>query len=435
VSTTNFKFSFISIVLLGINYILGSGIFLLPQQTFIEAGSLSLWVLLFVTILVIFFGLCFAEMAGKYSKTGGAYSYAQESFNDFIGFQVGFLNFFSAMLTYAISAVAISSLLSSMFPIFANMYVSGATSIVLILISSYINIKGVKISEIFNNIVTLAKLIPILLFCVTGIFFISKVNLHAVATVSTQHSVPHISSAIILLFYAFAGFEMIPITSQEMKNPMKNIPLALLLTIFIISAIYFVVLLNCIGILGPSLATSSSPLADAMKTYFGKYGFFIVFIGGLLSIFGLLLASSFGASRTLVALGNDRFIPHYFSKNNKNGTPSISIIAMAILTILVSVSGTFAFLVKAEGIVLLFLYLPTVFSVVQSRRKKVKGSFKIPFASFIIPATIIMSLYIIFSTDFPSILYGLASIVFGILIYYLYSYKRRRAYLSQKRFE
>ncbi|HAY54102.1 MAG TPA: amino acid permease, partial [Lactobacillus sp.] len=162
----------ISIILLGINGIIGSGIFLLPNQVASLMGTAGIFSLIFDALLAISIAMCFAQAATYYDEDGGPYLYAKDAFGDFVGFEVGFVTWAIQIIAEATMAVAFATALGATFPALANIWAKNITVTVLLGLMALMNIAGVKVSKIVNNIVTLSKLIPLLLFVTMGIFFI-----------------------------------------------------------------------------------------------------------------------------------------------------------------------------------------------------------------------------------------------------------------------
>ncbi len=120
----NKKLGFWSIVLLGINAIIGSGIFLLPNQAMLLIGPFSMVVIVFDMLLVISIAMCFAEAGGMFKENGGPYVYAREAFGDFVGFEVGFMKWAISIIAWATMAVAFSTALAKVWPAAADKTVS-----------------------------------------------------------------------------------------------------------------------------------------------------------------------------------------------------------------------------------------------------------------------------------------------------------------------
>lgn len=413
------KLGFWSIVLLGINSIIGSGIFLLPNKAYKLVGVHSLFVIIFDAILVLSIALCFAEAGGMFKKNGGPYVYAKEAFGEFIGFEVGFMKWIIGIIAWAAMAAAFVQALGKLIPIIANdSFIKSIIIILLIGGLGIINILGVKISKFLNNIITVGKLLPLIVFISIGIFFISKNNFSISSTAIISENT-NFAEAAILMFYAFTGFESIAVAAEDMTNPEKNIPKAIITVMLIVSLFYILILIVCIGILGPELATSITPVAEAANVFLGNIGYSLVSAGILISIGGINIAASFVTPRCGVALAEDGILPKIIAKNGKNGTPIVAIIITVVLAILLALSGSFVKLAAISVISRFVQYLPTCLAIPVLRKKRpdLPRTFKVPFGIIIPSFAIIVSCWLLFNSDVYKILVGLGGLIIGIPIY------------------
>lgn len=414
------KFGFWSIVLLGINAIIGSGIFLLPNKAFSIIGSKSLGVILFDAILVICLALCFAEAGGYFKKNGGPYIYAKEAFGEFVGFEVGFMKWAISIIAWAAMAAAFVQALGNVWAP-AQDPTTGKIIITIIIVGlGLLNYLGVKISKMLNNVITIGKLLPLIMFCAVGIFFIRTENFVDSAAVVAVASEPGaFAAAAILIFYAFTGFESIAVAAEDMESPEKNIPKAIVTVIAIISVFYLVITAVSIGVLGGNLAESTAPIADATKIFLGPIGFSIVSAGTLISIGGINIAASFITPRSGVALAQDGLLPRIIAKESKFGTPGYSILITVVLALLLAWSGSFATLASISVISRFAQYLPTCLAIlVLRKRKDLKTTFKVPFGPVIPIAAVAVSIWMLSKAPMDKILFGLMGLLVGVPIYF-----------------
>ena len=166
----NAKFSFSGATLYGINAVIGSGIFLLPQKIYKGLGPASLAVMLGTALLVILLAVCLAETAGYFNKNGGAFQYSKAAFGDFVGFNVGFLGWAVTIIAWSAMAAGFARLFVITFKSFAPYELLLSVSLIILL--SLMNISGLKTSKMFTLTATVAKLIPIVAFSLCAIFFI-----------------------------------------------------------------------------------------------------------------------------------------------------------------------------------------------------------------------------------------------------------------------
>lgn len=258
------KFGLWSIVLLGINSIIGTGIFLLPNRAYALMGPSSLLILLFDAFLAGCLALCFAEVAGFFSRNGGPYLYAKAAFGDFVGYEVGVLKLVVTIIAWAAMAVGFATALGAAFPFFAGDTMKNLIAAVLIGGLTIMNIAGVKISKILNNLMTISKLVPLCVFIAVGLFFVNGSNF--TPFVPTHMADGAFANAAITMFFAYTGFEAIAVAAEDFKDPKKDLPRGIILTMIIVTIIYMLVVGISIGILGPDLAVDKAPI----QTAFGR---------------------------------------------------------------------------------------------------------------------------------------------------------------------
>lgn len=414
------KIGFWSIVLLGINSIIGSGIFLLPNQAMELIGPASLGVILFDMLLVVSIALSFAEVGGMFSKNGGPYVYAKEAFGSFVGFEVGFMKWAIGIIAWATMAVGFVTALSAVWPAAGEGMMKNIIIIVILGGLGIINILGVSISKILNNIITVGKLVPLFIFIAVGIFFIKGANFTPVFPGGVYQG-GSFGAAALLIFYAFTGFESIAVAAEDMENPEKNIPKAIITVMIIVSVVYLLIQAVSIGILGEQLALTKTPVADASAVFLGSWGGILVTAGTLISIGGINIAASFITPRTAVALAEDGLLPKCLNKYNKKGTPYIAIIVTVALTIPVALSGSFTKLAAISVVSRFAQYVPTCLSVLVLRKKRpdLKSSFRIPLGPVIPILAVVVSGWLLVQSSMEKILWGLGGLIIGVPIYLL----------------
>lgn len=406
-----------SIILLGINGVIGTGIFLLPGKAMKLMGPGSIWVYFFDMLLVMAMTLCFAEVAGIFNKNGGPYVYAREAFGEFVGFEVGIMKLVVGMIAWATFAVGFTTALTSIWPAASNPLVKNTIQIGIIVVLSIINILGVNFAKHLNNIMTIGKLVPLVLFVAAGIFFIKGGNFTPMFP--NKVTPTNFGAAAILIFFAFTGFESIAVAAEDMDNPKKNLPIAILLTMFLVSAIYILIQAVSIGTLGAKLASSSTPVAESAATFLGGFGGLLVTVGTLVSIGGINIAESFILPRSAVALAEDGLLPRSIAKKNKAGTPYIASILTAALTIPIALSGSFTQLAAISAISRFTQYIPTCLAVIILRKKNLKSTFRVPFGPVLPILSVGVSFWLLTQATKVQITWGLGALVVGVPLYFI----------------
>jgi amino acid transporter len=247
-----------------------------------------------------------------------------------------------------------------------------------------VNVRGVKAGVrlyIFN---TLAKLVPLLLLLVAGLFVINFENL----AIPEWPSAAQIGVTTILLFFAFTGAESALNTSGEIKNPAKTVPLGLLLGLGGILLLYVGLQTVAQGVLGPELANNTeTPLAAVATKVFGGWGGKMLIAGAVISIYSTLSGDMLGGPRIIFASALDGNLPKFFGKvHPKYKTPHVAIIFFAIVIGVFALSGTFERLVFLGTGSVLLVDLGVSLAVLRLRRRDgmpKDGEFRLPFGPVI----------------------------------------------------
>ncbi|KYH34574.1 serine/threonine exchanger SteT [Clostridium tepidiprofundi DSM 19306] len=418
------KLGFWSIVLLGINAIIGSGIFGLPGKAYAKMGPASMLVLLFCMVLAVSIALCFAEASSWFEENGGPYLYAKEAFGDFIGFEVGFMKWAIGMIAWAAMANFFAITLSKIWPVMAETFYKNIIITVVLVGLGIINILGVKISKIVNDSITIGKLVPLFIFIIVGIFFIKGGNFKPFVIIPKGHTASTaFVAASISLFYAFTGFESLAVAAKDMENPKKNVPKALVTVMALVSLVYFLVLAISIGVLGGNLSGADTPVADAAGAILGNAGAYFITIGTVISVGGINIAASFLTPRSGVALADQGLVPKCVAKNNKHGAPYIAIIITVLGSLLIAWSGTFGTLLQISVISRFIQYIPTCIAVLVFRKKFVgkEINFRIPGGAFVPLLAVSISVWLLIKAGMASpmkIVWGLGGLLVAVPFYF-----------------
>jgi amino acid transporter len=416
------KLGILSISCIGVNIIAGAGIFLLPHNAFAILGPHMLPIFVLVVLVTFGVALSYAEMASKYDKAGACYLYAKENLGEYAAFIVAFTRYIAAILLWAAMATGFSEMLGSFHPFFKEPHIKIIFAMGIVIILSLINLRGISTSKTVNNIFTFAKLVPIILFCLTGVFFINPQNLssHLDYTGSFQFA-----QGFLLLFFAYGGIEDISLLASDMKDPKKDVPKAVVSVLIILSLIYLLILISAQGILGGELAKSTNPVADAMTKYMGPIGGVIVSIGIVIALIGSNVSLSFLYPRKALSLVEIGILSKSVEKHNKNNAPHYAIILTMVLTCILILIGNFAILAEFVMITISIQYLLTMVSVFVSRKRGLKGNFRFPFSSFFIILSFVVLIVMLLQLKITELFWGgIIWIVVGTILFFFFSKKR-----------
>lgn len=422
--------SFFDSLMLGIGFIIGSGIMIMPILAAKEAGAFSLVAWIIAGVYCILTGFCFAECAAKLPRAGGLYSYAHAAFGDFVGFMTGWAFWFGYWITIATEQWAVAWYLKFFLPQLSDFFrivIAAASGLFL----TALNFRGAKASGEVEDTFTVGKLLPLILFAAVGLFFINFQNYYPLLPAGKE-LLPAIGSATILVLWAYQGAEIITVPEEEIKNAKKTVPKAIIISIVTVMAVYLLVSGVALGVAKWEIfAGSESPLADIAETFLGKAGGIILAVGGLISIFGALNAVILASARISFAMSRDKLFPKSFSRlHPKFRTPHVALLIQTVL----AMSLTFLpFLLINYGVVLdfaglaslvvFFTIIPYLFSslAVLKLIKKAKGELHIIESRLIPVLSGIASLLLLvfFYNQTFVLLIGLALFCLGLVAYFL----------------
>jgi len=379
------KFSFSGATLYGINAVIGSGIFLLPQKIYSGLGPASLAVMFGVAILVMLLSACLAETAGYFDKNGGAMQYSKAAFGDFVGFNVGILGWAVTVIAWAAMLAGFAKIFIITFPAFEGYNLP--ISIGMLILLSLMNIAGLKTSKMFTLTATVAKLIPIVLFSLFAIFFIpggvSKGNFTPFLQLESGTNLfSSISSTAVYIFYGFIGFETMSIVAGEI----------------------------------------GAPVQDAFVEMIGPIGAPLVSYGALISIAGLNIGESIMVPRFGAALATEKLLPEGLGKTNSKNAPVIAIIISGIFAFLLLLSGSFETLATFSVVFRFFQYIPTALAAIKLRKmypdKKV--TFRVPFGPVIPVLAVVISILMIAGDNMMNFVWGAIGLVIASGLYFVF---------------
>lgn len=405
------------LVLLIVNGIIGAGIYGLPSKVFALSGIYSIFAFLICAIIVFIMVLNTAEVASRFHKTGGPYLYTLTAFGSVPAFIIGWIMLITRLSTYA---ALINLLVDYLGYLHVAFYEPPIKILIIILFTFFltlINYRGVKNSAILSNTFAITKVVTLLIFITVGLFFIDPKLIDFQS--SPKPSIANFSSSILLLIFAFSGFESSLVNTGEIQNPKKNIPFALFISIFSITILYILIQITCVATL-PDLASSDKPLTDAFQIFMGPIGGIAITIGAIVSIGGTLNAVMLIGSRMPFALSKAGQFPVLFSNiHSKFQTPVYSLIAFSAVSILVSLTGSFIYAVSISVIskVLIFFSICAVQIKLRKENPNYNGYFKLRYGSFLGFIGIILSFGLLLSSKMIEFRDTLIFIFIGFIIY------------------
>ena len=355
-----------------INSIIGSGIFGLPS---VVAGYLGRQSPLAYLVAAAGIGVviaCFAEVASQFGAAGGPYLYAREAFGRFIGIEIAWMLWLVRLTAAAAAANLFTNYLAEFWPGVQEPFTRLSVLAVLIGFIAAVNIRGVKSGAAVSNIFTVAKLVPLILFVIAGGIFLLRA--HPVIHRELQQSGAPVPvrtwlEAVLVLMFAYGGFEGAVIPMAEAKDPRRDAPFALLAALVTVTLLFCAIQYVVVAVL-PAAAATDRPLAAAARQFAGTAGAVLISAGALVSVYGYLTAQMLHAPRLTFALGENVDFPRFFARiHTRYQTPHISILAFAGIVWCLAGAGNFKWNVILSSVGRLFIYGFTCASLPLLRRK------------------------------------------------------------------
>jgi basic amino acid/polyamine antiporter, APA family len=403
-----------------INTIIGAGIFGLPSQVTTLIGGYSLAAFAICALIIALIVLCFAEVGSRFDATGGSYLYAHEAFGSVVGFEVGWLYWIVRVTTGAANTNLLVDYIGFFYPAATEPVPRSLIIAAVILLLTTVNFIGVKQSAWLTNFFTVGKLLPLVLFVAVGLFFVQPANIVFSPVPDNQA----FTNAILILIYAFVGFEVAAIPSGEVRDPQRSLPFALLTALGIIVVLYILIQIVCLGTL-PGLADSKRPLADAANQFMGSLGATVIAVGAVISIFGNLNSGLLTASRLPFAMAERRELPRVLAKTHKRfKTPFVSLLFTSLVIFIFTLQTSFIAALTISTITRLLVYATTcaALPVFRTRKDAPEAKFNAPLG--IICAVLSLGLigFLLFNVRFIEFRNVAIIAALGLVIYFAYRF-------------
>jgi len=385
-----------SLTALMINSIVGVSIFKLPADLAAKLGWWSPVSCLLAGAGILVVAGCIAEVSSRYDQTGGLYLYARDALGRFAGLLVAWLTWLTRIAAPAAAANLFCSYLGEFFPAVGSRSGELLTLALLIGHLALLNYVGVRSGQRVSNFFTSVKVGFLLFFVLAG-----AIAWFARPAVRVPFSVAPASPndwfvAMLLLVYAYGGFEGALFVGGETKNPKRDMPSALLTALAGVGLIYTAVQLVVMAIL-PQAGASARPLADATERFLGPVGAAAIGLAALVSAYGYLSANLLHAPRVTFALGQQGDFPAIFAMvHPRFRTPYVSILIYATLVFVFAALGNFQWNAVLSAVSRLAVYAAIAIAVpVLRRRDDGKAQFRLPFPYLFAGAAIVFSVILL----------------------------------------
>lgn len=405
---------FWGLVAMCINAVVGSGVFLLPRETFELLGPFSLWAPVLFAVPVFVLVLCVAAAASHFQEPGGAFLYARTAFGDFVGFETGWMNWLARLTSLAALANGFVVSLARLWPAAAESGMRAALLVVTIGGLGIVHALGVRYGAGTIYAFTAGKLLPLVIFIVAALALMPSNPIPPSFTLPGPGT--RWNDAALFMLFAYAGFENMGVPAGEYKDPRRDLPLALLVGTLCIALLYALTQLAAMAVL-PDLGASQTPIADAAGVLLGPWGAVLVTVGALLSMMGTNSGTVLEGSRMLYALSIGRPAYGWLSRvHERFRTPLFAIAVHVAIAIPMAVAGSFAKLALLSTIARMTTYLVTC-AAVPRLSKRGDGTFRIPLAVAILG--ILISVFFVATLHWVNLVAALVSIAVGALLYWV----------------
>jgi amino acid transporter len=403
---------------IAVNGVIGSGIFVLPATVAALLGPASPAAYLLAALVAALVVACFAEAGSLFDRTGGPYLYAREAFGPFVGFQVGWAFFLSRLAAGAAIANAFAAYLGYLWPAVAGGAGRVLAITALLAALAAINVAGVRYAGWTVNVLTVAKLVPLVVFIAVGL-------LHADPDRYVLLALPDSSrlrQASLLLIFAFGGFENASVPGDESKDPKRHLPVALLAAIALTAVLYVLIQIVALSTL-PGLARDPAPLASAARTFLGPAGALAIALGAVVSTAGSSSALALVGPRILYALADGGQLPMALARvHARRRTPYVSVVVFAVLAWAAALLGDFARLAAVSALARLFFSAVTCLAVPVLRHKmpEAERRFRVPGGALVPVAAAGLCVWLLTGVHLEQAAAGAAALAGGLFLYLVF---------------
>ena len=354
-----------------INVTIGAGIFVLPAAAAATLGPAAPLAYIVCAALMALIVCCFASAGSRVSLTGGLYAYVDVAFGPFVGFLAGVL--YALMAAFAVASVA-SAFAGSVGALWSAASAPPMRALLLIALFgglAAINVRGVRLGAGVIEVMTAAKLLPLLVFVAAGIWAVNPDYLRW----PSMPAMSELGRAAIVLIFAFVGVEIALVPSGEIRDPARTVPRALFLALAITTTLYLLIQMTAQGLLGPSMSTyAAAPLAEAAARVLGSGGRLLVLVGAIVSMFGYVSGDMLGSPRAWYAFGRAGLLPAAMTRMHPAyHTPYVAIVVYACVVATLAISSSFTQLAVLANVAALTLYLMCVAASFELQRRDVRA--------------------------------------------------------------
>lgn len=362
------------VVSLCVNSVVGAGVFAMPAAIAVGAGRYSLAVVFAAFVVVALLALSLAEVASRYDVTGGPQYYAQVTFGPAAGFTVGWLFTLSSVASNAVIAQVMLDYAAALWPVLATPWARAIAITVFTIFLVVINVRGVSRGAWVGNVLTVAKMLPLGLIALAGLWFTGWNDIP-----TTDPGEPDgLSDALRVAIFACVGFHVAAVVAGEMRDPRRDLPVSILGGLAIACLLYLLLMLACFGVL-PDISASALPLVDVAESFVGPAGAALMAAAAVVSCAGGLAVQMLVGPRYIFALGEAGDLPRpILGVHRAFHTPHVAIIVYGAVSWLLTITGTFKYLLAIFVISRMLAHGSTAAALMVLRRREGPAPVAVP---------------------------------------------------------
>ncbi|MCF2136896.1 MAG: APC family permease [Candidatus Thorarchaeota archaeon] len=412
---------------IGLGAMLGGGIYVISGAAAGMIGPSLILAYLVTGLLTVFTAINYAELACSIPKQGGGYTFAQGTFGGFPAFLTGWFLFIGNLVACGLYSLAVAHTLAVFIPN-ATETTIGQIAVVIIIITFITNVISIRGVSGVLGVLNILQSIVLFSFIAFGLFFVNPTNL--APFFKPGAGLFEFMGAVSFIYISFVGFELITTASEEIKEPARNIPRAILLTLVIATVVYMAAALVIVGVVHyTSVQGSFTPIADVYGFMFGTGAFYFALAGMAASNYAALNATFLATARVAYSMSRDHYFPSILESVNKRlKTPIPALIVTLFIVSFFAISGNVSLVASLSDFGYLIGLAIVNASVIMLREKglSVPGTFKARFYPIIPILGVITCLLLVPSLHIETLYLGGVMTIVGFLVYIVYSRPRSR---------
>ena len=427
----------IDLILFGIGAIVGGGILVLTGLASSKAGPAVVFSFLIAGLACGLAALCYAEMASAVPSSGSTYSYTYVAIGEFVAHNVGWVLIGGYILTAATVSNGWSGYFNKLLAGFGlqipKEFITLPTeggygnipALCIILLITFILSKGTSSSKLVNNILVAVKIGIVLLFVVVGAFYVEPTNW---TNDFSPSGIQGVMLGATTVFFAYLGFDAISTSAEETINPQKALPRAIIVTLFVCTALYIIVCLILTGVVSYKELGTGDALAFVLEKVGQHKVAGVISLGAVIGLMAGILSFIFAGIRITYTMARDGLLPKGLTKVNKNKVPSSLTWGLGILTALLAAFLPLGQLADLANVAAIISFALVSYSTIVFRKNhpEVKRSFLVPLMPILPIISIVLFVALLYSITLTTWIVLICWVISGTAIYFIYSVKNSK---------